>query len=538
MSDRLHRLCWAGLWLTLVASSLLTRPLMPLDETRYAGVAWEMWVRGDFLVPHLNGEPYSHKAPLLFWLVHAGWLAFGVNEWWPRLMPALFSLAAVLLTARLARLLWPDRPAVSRMAPALLFGAAIWMAFTPMLMFDMILVCWVLAALVGLLHAARSGRNAGWIIFSLATGLGILTKGPVMLLHVLVLALLMPFLLPAGHGILYRGWYVRLAVATGAAVLPALLWAVPAALHGGSDYARAIFWGQTSRRMVDSFAHKAPWWWYLANLPLLLFPWFCWPRLWTAVRRLWGRERDHATVFCTAWFGAILLAFTLISGKRLHYLLPALPALALLAARALAASRPRPVTRMDAWPISLSLAALALVFALAPGLQPRYHWPEWIAHLSLMPGAVLFLAAVAVVAWTRRLMPEARTLHLSAVMIIAFSLVQATVASAARPYYDLRPVSRYLQGQQERGVPLASIGKYHDQFQFFGRLQQPLAVLAEQDVSAWARDHPEGLAIAYYADDLPEAPAQPLIRSPYRGGWLAIWQGRDVTAYPAVARLK
>ena len=59
------------------------RPLWPVDETRYASVAWEMWLRGDFLVPHINGEPYSHKPPLLFWLIQAGWALFGVNDWWP-----------------------------------------------------------------------------------------------------------------------------------------------------------------------------------------------------------------------------------------------------------------------------------------------------------------------------------------------------------------------------------------------------------------------------------------------------------------------
>lgn len=65
-------LLWTGLWLVLLAVSLATRPLMPIDETRYASVAWEMWLRGDFLVPYLNGVPYSHKPPLLFWLFHLG----------------------------------------------------------------------------------------------------------------------------------------------------------------------------------------------------------------------------------------------------------------------------------------------------------------------------------------------------------------------------------------------------------------------------------------------------------------------------------
>ena len=56
------------LWLLLIAVNLAIRPLMPIDETRYVSVAWEMWTRGDFLVPYLNGEAYSHKPPLLFWM--------------------------------------------------------------------------------------------------------------------------------------------------------------------------------------------------------------------------------------------------------------------------------------------------------------------------------------------------------------------------------------------------------------------------------------------------------------------------------------
>ena len=91
-------LCWLG----LLILSLLLRPLLPVDETRYIGVAWEMWQRGDFLVPWLNGEPYRHKPPRFFWLVHAGWWLLGVNECWPRSVAALVTLA--------------DLPAVSHLA--------------------------------------------------------------------------------------------------------------------------------------------------------------------------------------------------------------------------------------------------------------------------------------------------------------------------------------------------------------------------------------------------------------------------------------
>jgi hypothetical protein len=176
------------------------------------------------------------------------------------------------------------------------------------------------------------------------------------------------------------------------------------------------------------------------------------------------------------------------------------------------------------------------VFAIAPGLQSRFHWPEWIAQLPPALGAVLLAVAVAVLAGARRLSSEGRVMQLSATMIVAFSLVQVTLLTAALPYYDLRPVSRYLQEQQARGVPLANIGKYHDQFQFFGRLAEPLAVVMEHDAAAWAQQHPEGVMVAYYEDAVPDVAPPPLLRAPYRGGWMAVWQGHDVADYPAVAR--
>ncbi len=110
-----------ALWLLLLLLSLLTRPLLPVDETRYVGVAWEMWRRGDFLVPYLNGAPYSDKPPLFFWLIHAGWWLFGVNEWWPRCVAALVSLAALWATANLAWRLWPRDAMTRQLVPWVLF---------------------------------------------------------------------------------------------------------------------------------------------------------------------------------------------------------------------------------------------------------------------------------------------------------------------------------------------------------------------------------------------------------------------------------
>ena len=332
-------LSWAAGWLAVVTAGILLRPHLPVDETRYLAVAWEMWREPSFLVPLLNGETYSHKPPLLFWLMHLGWSVFGVNDWTPRLVAPLFGLGTLALTGALAARLWPDDARAARLAPAILFGCAFFALFTTLTMFDMILAFFAVLALLGLTIAAEGRLARGMLICGTAIGLGVLGKGPAILLHVLPAALAAPLWAPVlarARLPSWKRWYVGLlgAVALGAAI--GLAWAIPAAVAGGPAFAHELFVGQSAGRMVESFAHKRPIWWYAAWLPVLLLPWTVWPALW---KRLIGKgnvarvRQDGGTRLALIWFAAAFAAFSFISGKQLHYLLPEFPALALIAAR-------------------------------------------------------------------------------------------------------------------------------------------------------------------------------------------------------------
>ncbi|MBN8511312.1 MAG: glycosyltransferase family 39 protein, partial [Burkholderiales bacterium] len=198
---------WLAPLLGLLTLVSLARPLLPIDETRYAGVAWEMWTRGDFLVPHRNGEAYHHKPPLLFWLMHAGWAVFGVNEWWPRLISPLFAAGTLWLTHRLGRRLWPQLPQVAQLAPFVLLSSLLFAYFATALMFDAMLAFFVALGLFGLVVAGQDGGGRGFVWLALALGGALYAKGPVALLHLLPAALAAPWWArtppPAG----WRRWY-------------------------------------------------------------------------------------------------------------------------------------------------------------------------------------------------------------------------------------------------------------------------------------------------------------------------------------------
>ena len=99
-------------WAAVALLSIFLHGPVPLYSTRSLAVAWEMWDRGSWLVPLFNGAPYSHKTPLLPWLIHAGWLVGGVNDVWPRLLMVLLGTVVVAQTGLLARRLYPHKPRV------------------------------------------------------------------------------------------------------------------------------------------------------------------------------------------------------------------------------------------------------------------------------------------------------------------------------------------------------------------------------------------------------------------------------------------
>ncbi|MCX8017489.1 MAG: hypothetical protein N2690_06290, partial [Rhodocyclaceae bacterium] len=146
----------------------------------------------------------------------------------------------------------------------------------------------------------------------------------------------------------------------------ALAWALPAAQAGGEEYRRMILWGQTAHRVVESFAHQRPWWWYLPLLPLLVFPWLFWPRLWRGLAAMKRAPRDAGLRFLAVWLAPTFIAFSLISGKQVHYLVPLIPPFALLASRLTVDAAPGRVA-------TLAVGA-AIAYALAQAAAAPYLW--------------------------------------------------------------------------------------------------------------------------------------------------------------------
>jgi 4-amino-4-deoxy-L-arabinose transferase-like glycosyltransferase len=497
-----------GLVAALTLAALASRTSLPVDETRYLAVAWEMWQRGDFLVPFRNGEAYSHKPPLLFWLIHAGWAIFGVNELTPRLVSPLCALGTVWMTSRIAKTLWPDAPWRGESAAWIALGAMLFVVFAQMLMFDTLLAFCVSIGVLGLATAAQ-GRARGFALLALSIGLGVLAKGPVVLLHLLPAALLAPAWLRRAP-MRWSRWYlgVVLAILGGAAI--ALAWAIPAGLRGGQAYRDAIFWGQTAHRMVDSFAHRRPFWWYLPMLPILLAPWLVWMPLWRGLRNA-SIYADPGVRLAALMALFTLAAFSFISGKQVHYLVPQVSSFALLAAFAL--DRQQPAGRP--WAAMAGLVAIAAAVLALPHVKLP---PNLAALHALSPLWTLpFLALTAWLGWSPRT-PQRQVPVMAAIATLTFAAALLVFIRAMSDAYDVGPMARRIAELQAAGRPVANDGVYHAQYQFAGRLDRPVTELeTHEEAEQWIAAHPHGVVIMYFRPPADPSAFGPLLVRPYRG---------------------
>lgn len=486
------------LWCFLITTNLFIRPLMPIDETRYVSVAWEMWVSGDFLVPHLNGETYSHKPPLLFWLMSLSWWIFGVNDWTPRVISPLFALSSTLLSSWVARELWRDRPQVSEIAPLILLGTSFWLIYSTLTMFDMLLTFFVLLAIFSILKLSKSNSWRDVFLLGFAIGGGIFSKGPVVLLQILPVALLAPWWIQhKSTELRWHNWYLKLGAAILIGASLALAWAIPAGISGGEAYRNAIFLGQTSGRLVKSFAHQLPWYWYLERLPLLLLPWLFFKPLWQGALKL--NLNDYGIRFCVAWFLPVFVMFSLVSGKRIHYLLPLIPALALLLARAADEIQDVQKWQKAYFPVFMLFIFLVIVATAFPTLNDNFHWVKNLTlggKLSaIFAFCILLVMPFGMFSLTTKTV-EQIIFYTVIPSIIVPTFIAACYLETNSSRFDTKPIAEKIAQFQTQNAVAFYTGKYHAQFQFTGRLTQPLMLLdSPEALQNWAKNHSDGFVL-------------------------------------------
>jgi Dolichyl-phosphate-mannose-protein mannosyltransferase len=318
------------------------------DEPRYAWIARDMAETGDWVTPRLYGKPWFEKPILYYWGAALSFKLFGVSEVAARLPSALSALLATMALAWLALRLggWELARWLLLLLPTSIGMLGFAHAAAPDMPFAAVLTIAMVcaAAALGIVPPAAPNlysvetklpdRYLYLFLFGFFLGASVLAKGPA------------GIMLAGGAMLLFavctRRWrdilHLLHPIALAALLLTALPWYILCA-RGNTDFFRVfIIEHNFNRYLTPEFQHIQPLWYYIPITLIALLPWVFW-LAWFALRegRVTGSPSERTQIlFLTAWGVFPLLFFSLSKSKLPGYILPAVPALGLLIAWAVA----------------------------------------------------------------------------------------------------------------------------------------------------------------------------------------------------------
>ncbi|MBI2357402.1 MAG: glycosyltransferase family 39 protein [Deltaproteobacteria bacterium] len=295
-------------------------------EPRYAEIARVMLAHGEWVIPTINGELYTDKPILYFWLVLIGAKIIGsVNEWSVRLPSALSALGLVLATYALGRDFFGARAGFLGAIVLATTARVIWegrwahtdMPFT--LFFTLSLYFWARANL-------QRGAPREYLLAYGLMGLATLTKG--------FIGVVLPGLIWLGYVALRRDWrgIFSWRLPAGAVIffLVTLPWFGQVTMATGGRWLEEFVIVHHIQRYTSGAGHEQPFYYYLVNFPADLLPWL--PFLVSAIAAclpVRASLKEPAPLFLCVWFAAVFIFFSVSDTKRALYLLPAFPPVAL-----------------------------------------------------------------------------------------------------------------------------------------------------------------------------------------------------------------
>src|ERR1051326_7214282 len=302
------------------------RDLIVGEETKSGQVVREMRDTGRWILPTLEGTPFTHKPPIHFWLIRLLTFPLGIYSTWAFVIPSLAAFAFLLwLMWRMSGPLAAFICATSLLVWASAQTARMDVSFTAFITLGV----WLM-------------QRESLPLAAIALGIATLIKGPMAIVIALVLFALEWWRRRSAP----RGHYT-LAIVLLVAV--PMLWFVPAMMSGGASYTNDVLHKQLAGRAVGAWVHASPPWTYIAHAPGFLFPWFILGI--TAIATRWRTQR-----FNVNWIIAVLVPYSLLSSKLDVYMMAMIPAVALLVVECGGHAAAR---------IANAIAAALLILALA-----------------------------------------------------------------------------------------------------------------------------------------------------------------------------
>jgi 4-amino-4-deoxy-L-arabinose transferase-like glycosyltransferase len=449
---------WPYLALALLALALFlpgqaALPPLDRDESRYAQATTQMLESGNFLDIRFQNEARYLQPAGIYWLQAASVSLFSApeaREIWAYRIPSLIGATlAVLLTAWVGNLLFGAPAgwlAAVLMAASLILGVEARMAKIDATLLAAVLVAQAALAKAYLdRDADRPTSRWAAAAFWAALGVGLMLKGPIILLVTGGTILLL--------GVVERRvrWLRRLRPSWGILLMLAIVlpWCIGiAVVSDGAFFTQAVGHNLLGKVATGQQAHGAPPGYYLALFPITFWPGVLFAVL--AAPFVWLNRRLPAVRFCLCWIAPTWIVFELIATKLPHYVLPTYPAIACLAAAAMAPGEGF-TGRWRGWlfwPTAAVWLAIGLVLASGP---TALVW--WMQGTVSLPGVAAALVAALLMLAAIRLLRRGRAEGAVAATVGAALLVFPSAYAYELPQLDTIWLSPRIAAAVERARP-------------------------------------------------------------------------------------
>jgi 4-amino-4-deoxy-L-arabinose transferase-like glycosyltransferase len=431
--------------------------LVGADEPRYAQIAREMLARHDWIVPTLNGLPWLEKPVLLYWKAMGSYMMYGVHDWAARLPAATYAAGLVLAVLFFMRRFRPGSELDAALIAASMAGT---IGFARAASTDMMISAPFCVAMLAWWTWHQGGRKLWLAAFYALLAVGMLAKGPVALaLAVMIVAAYA--ILRCDGKIFLRSLWLPGFLLFSAIALP---WYVAVQMKVPQFFQVFFVQHNLERFGTNLYQHSQPFWYYIPVFLLSTLPWivFTLPALVEAVRsevsRLQGAKSaetaegaanenpdDRLPAFLLLWIAIPIFFFSISRSKLPGYILPAIPAAAVLTADYL--HRRQSISRVQLMLHSLLCGVVVAAALLAPWVIGKQSLTEQARTVIIIATGVIATLVLVIVRRGGR-----RVLHFATLvpMVLAMGFLLRPAASVIDQVLSARTVAARMH---ELGLP-------------------------------------------------------------------------------------
>jgi 4-amino-4-deoxy-L-arabinose transferase-like glycosyltransferase len=437
--------------------------LIGADEPRYAQVAREMLERRDWITPVLNGSPWLEKPPLYYWQAMLAYSLFGVNGMAARIPSgvdaSLLVIAGYFFFRRFRRGVEVDAALITASCAGII-------GFARAASMDMALAATFAIGLLAWWAWREGGKQIYLALFYFCMALGTLAKGPIAPFLAAVVLVLFAAATREWRLIIRSLWLPGLLLF----LVVALPWYFAVQLRNPQFFREFILEHNLARFSTDLYRHRQPFWYYIPVTALALMPWtvfviaaFVEPlRAWWTTRRSSAAEPDFElqfNLFACCWLVVPIVFFSISQSKLPGYILPAVPAGAVLLAEYLRRHSENKETASKWLAVLHALVASAPIVPalLIAYLVTEHRLPSGRPMLLAVGVAFLLCAAIAVTLVSRLGLRMLRFVTLIPV-VLAVAAVLKVGSTAIDQTLSARPLAFELASVESHRLPLAVCG--------------------------------------------------------------------------------